>query len=344
MHLRSAKIASFGQRGRLVVIDDEAGRVGVGEASPLVGYSTESLDDVDRALRAILPSLEAVDDDGPILESVERALKPHQHHLHRVPSARFAIESALVDLIAQARGIPAARALGGGDADVAVNALVRAEHGACVASAIEAVKRGFRAIKVKIGAQAFERDFACLSAIRDTCPDVELRADANGRYGLEEARSHLEALAPLRLAFVEQPVAPALLPALGAMATPWAADESLRIDGMAERLLFTEACAAFILKPAVLGGFVACVRLARQARMKGLGVVVTHLFDGPVALAATRALALALAPVEACGLDAHPELAAFPAIGAQFTSEPWVRPSLAVGLGVDAESWLRGAP
>jgi L-Ala-D/L-Glu epimerase len=47
--------------------------------------------------------------------------------------------------------------------------------------------------------------------------------------------------------------------------------------------------------------------------LRGLKVSVSHVFDGPVALAACAALALALAgQVAACGLTPHPGLQAWP--------------------------------
>jgi hypothetical protein len=65
----------------------------------------------------------------------------------------------------------------------------------------------------------------------------------------------------------------------------------------------------------VLGWFGA-LRLGERGRERGKGLVVTHLFDGPVALEACRELAGALGPgLLPCGVDEHEALGAYPAWG-----------------------------
>jgi hypothetical protein len=80
------------------------------------------------------------------------------------------------------------------------------------------------------------------------------------------------------------------------------------------------------------------MELARHARALSLGVVVSHSFDGPVALTAAAALALALPTPMAQGLAPHPGLAAWPPIRlpiAHAALHAWNTP----GLGLAAE-WL----
>ncbi len=50
-----------------------------------------------------------------------------------------------------------------------------------------------------------------------------------------------------------------------------------------------------VLKPMALGGFAACLELARIAAAAGGAVLVSHLFDGPVGLAAAAHLGFRLA-------------------------------------------------
>ena len=89
-----------------------------------------------------------------------------------------------------------------------------------------------------------------------------------------------------------------------------------------------------MLKPALLGGFLTCRAIAQRAAPLRLGIIVTHLFDGPVALAACRAFArsLCVTPL-ASGLGPHAGLAAWPTH--VFAAGPWVGDDDAPGLGVD---------
>lgn len=316
------------REGVLLTLRDDLGNVGLGEASPLPGFSPDTVHGVHAALDAALPALLR----GDLNEGLE--LPPGD----RSPSERFALETALLDLVARRRALPAHTLLGG-DAPVAVNGYAGpACSPTLVADARALLDAGFGTIKVKVGGGSFESERSSLSRLRATLGDTfSLRLDANGAWSLDEARANLASLAPLDVEFVEQPVAGAELLALGEAAIPWAADESLLDPAVRARLLddgtARRGCAAVVLKPALLGGLVEARALAVAALRLRLGVVVTHLFDGPVALAACRALARSLPmPPLACGLDAHPGLDAWPPV--PLSRGPWIDRDEVPGLGV----------
>jgi len=62
--------------------------------------------------------------------------------------------------------------------------------------------------------------------------------------------------------------------------------------------------------------------------------VVTHLLDGPVALAAACELARSLPGAWACGLDRHAGLDAWPGMEVPQAEGPWVRRAEGAGLGL----------
>ena len=325
----------------LLVLRDDEGRIGVGEAAPLPGFSRETLQQAVHAL-CVCESLSPLAEDVPPLQAIGEALAPHATVLDPVPTARFAIETALLDLLAQRRGVGVASCLGpslhersegfgrGGLAHrgeapstrpgvgiVETSALVTAtgDLGAIVKAAIDAAAKGFRTIKVKLRATddaSLQREIEALSWVRAALPDVTLRLDPNGRWSIAQARRYLARLACVAPAFVEQPVAPLDLADLGLCAVPWAADESLGIPSVAARLRRESGCAVFILKPAALG-IGAALEAARLARERGIDVVVTHFLDGPIGLAAACELALALDPPPLpCGLAPHAGLQGAP--------------------------------
>jgi L-alanine-DL-glutamate epimerase-like enolase superfamily enzyme len=80
-------------------------------------------------------------------------------------------------------------------------------------------------------------------------------------------------------------------------------------------LLHAAGAHVIVLKPMAVGGFSACVRLADTARALGCDVVVTHLFDGPIALRAASVLAMLVhSPNLAAGLAPHAGLAIWPEV------------------------------
>lgn len=323
----ASRVLDGARRGLVLSLTDDEGRVGLGEATPLPGFSPDTADEDERALAELPGALGALDPPAEgatptaAASAILRALAPLSPRLRHLPAARFALETALLDLLGQRLGLSMSACLGGHGryADVQVNGLLTTS--VALPEMLERARalaaRGVRAIKVKLrsrGEDGFARDLEALRALRREHPGVELRLDANAAWSLDEAPRRLALLAPLGPRFVEQPVAPELLHHLGAREVPWAADESLAVEGMPERLLEAEGCAAFILKPAMLG-LLRAYALGCRAQARGIDAVVTHLFDGPIALAASCELALALPrPPLACGLDAHAGLEAWPAI------------------------------
>jgi L-alanine-DL-glutamate epimerase-like enolase superfamily enzyme len=339
-------------------LGDEAARSGVGDAAPLPGFSLESVDACARALTGVEDRLVAVDDDAPPAEAIGAALTRFGRELDAVPAARLALETALFDLVGQQRGLSLAAALGGSPspARVPVNGLLIAPPEETLADrAVALAARGYSALKIKLRARdeaGFLRELAALREVRDRLPlPFEIRLDPNAAWSLDEARARLRALAVISPAFVEQPVEATLLHRLGECAVPWAADESLLIPELVEPLLSARGCAAFVLKPALLGGLINARALALRAQARGFDVVVTHLFDGPYSMAAAAELAVSLprSPL-ACGLDRHDALEVWledhGGLDIPQLAEPgWIQSSGGPGLGVTGRpmehAWTR---
>ncbi len=330
--------------GLLLTLFDDEGRAGQGEASPLPGYSRESLDECEAVLRRVCREMTAWRFQGESLGALGCLLRGYHAELEAVPAARFALETALLDLLAQ-RARVGVRALLGAPPEGVVprNASLGAALDADLAHrARAALDAGASTVKVKVGAADFPSELAALRALRTLLGrSITLRLDANGAWTPAEARARVEALAALSPEFVEEPVSGHALLELGVLPVPWAVDESLRDPALAAALLGDDprprqGCAAVVLKPTTLGGLLASLSLGKLAISRGLRVVVTHCFDGPVALAAACELALAFGPHSvACGLDPHPGLAVWPRVSIpQLAAPGMVIPSTLPGLGL----------
>ncbi len=326
-----------------IELRDELGHTGLGEASPLPPFSRDDIASCQRALTRVPERLDEIPDGEAAADSISLVLKAIDPSLAGLPSARFAVETALLDLLARRRGVSLARLLGGAEPDrpVPTNALLVASPPETLADrAVALAAQGFTALKIKLRARdggGFRRELAGLRELRAALPlPFELRLDPNAAWPEEEARRRLDDLARIEPRFVEQPVAPGRLAQLGRCAVPWAADESLADPAEAERLLDAAGCAAFILKLPVLGGLLAARALALRAQARGIDIVVTHFFDGPVGLAAAAELARSLPrPPLACGLDPHDRLAAWPQIPVpQLRRRGFILPSAEPGLGL----------
>jgi len=274
----------------------------LGEATPLPGFCDDSL---ERA-RAALGSLPAPVDDVDAVEALARELAS--------PSARFALETALLDRIARRRGVALSRLLGAKVDGVPRSVLVGTmSDPGMLDNAQRAVTRGARTLKLKATGRDLDEESRRLTELRSRVgPDVALRLDLNGSLDAPAAREALVTYARHGVELCEEPAAGAELRKLGAEATPWLTDESALGDDAFEAFLSHPSCAGFVLKPTCTGGLLPALRRARRALASGKRAIVSHAFEGPVALAAAAALALALGE-DAHGVDTHPALVAFPA-------------------------------
>lgn len=280
-----------------------AGTTGRGEAFPLPDFGTEALEASLAALAAFQPTgFEAVEELSPMLAPLEAT-----------PAARFAVEGALLEWLAVRRGIPTALLLGEGRPRLPVNALIEGADASTLADeARRAVDAGFRTLKVKVGSRSVSVDAQRLHAVRLAVgPHVLLRVDANGGWTEGTARSVLRGLEALDLELCEQPVAAHDVEALRRLTqlvpVPIAADESLAEPRLRARLLDADprpAVSVLVLKPAVLGGVVPALALARSAHAAGVASYVTTMLDGDIARAAAAHLAAVLpAQTHAHGLS-----------------------------------------
>lgn len=330
---------------------DELNMLGIGEATPWPAATLAEVEsmavDLSTALLGHGPF--ELDEHDPLRVVHDVVSAEEQMFVARKP-ARFAAETALLDLIGQRLGRSVASCLSGQEplAEVPCNALLDASVDDLPAKAQELADQGYSAIKVKLRARddaGFAREVSALREMRSVWQG-ELRLDPNGRWSIDEARNRLEVLADLTPRYVEQPVAAHDLVALGKTACPWAADESLLVPGLPEQLVETGACSAFILKPALLGGLLPAWALVKLARAAGIDAITTHALDGPVGIAAACEFARALpGPSRACGLDLHTGLSGYSSMHSPHHVRPGTigRVCALPGLGfseLDRKVWM----
>jgi len=264
------------------------GLYGEGEAAPLEPFDGVSLAAVRSALDAYATLLRDLEPTADILAAckAERDL----------PQALAAIDMALWDHASRRTNTPLAKLIHPLAADeVAVNATIGADDRAgAAAAAAEAVREGFRCVKVKVG---IGDDAGRLAAVRAAVgPDVQIRADANGAWQTpEEALANLRALAPVELELCEEPIHG--VENLRAVA----ASSPVRI-AMDETHAPGSGAAELVCLKISRGGISAVLEDARAARKAGSSVYLTSTFDGPLGIAAAVHTAAALRISRPCGL------------------------------------------
>lgn len=238
--------------------------IGRGEASPLKGLSPDYGEDFQINLQKILTAIQSKE----IPKNKEEVFDFVQNEVpNTLPSIRFALETALLDLLQGGEGVIFPSSFTKGEKTLIINGLIWMGDKDFMLSQIqEKLKQGFSCVKMKIGAIDFETELSLLSHIRSQFSEEEitLRVDANGAFLPDEAMEKLEKLAEYGLHSIEQPIQPKQWDILSDLCqrTPLAIaldEELIGIVGRAEKedLLKRIQPQFIILKPTLLGGFIA---------------------------------------------------------------------------------------
>src|SRR5438093_1478679 len=159
---------------------------------------------------------------------------------------------------------------------------------------------GMRHVKVKVG---FDDDVARVTAVREALgPGVTLRLDANGAWTFERAVAVLDAVAPLGIAAVEQPLPRGPVDDLArlrqATPVPVMVDESLVTEADADALIEAKAADFFNVRISKCGGLARSLAIAARGSAVGVGVQVgSQVGETAILSAAGRHLAAALPEV-----------------------------------------------
>ncbi|AFK19233.1 o-succinylbenzoate synthase [Haloferax mediterranei ATCC 33500] len=278
------------REGFLVAVD-AAGTTGIGEATPLPGW-TESLAECGDALNSVSDPKRALA-DGSLADA---------------PAARHAVSLALADARARAANQPLATTL---DTDSHTSFPVNSTLGdagleSTVEAAKTAVSQGYECLKVKVGARDPSEDADRLRAVRDAVGSgVSIRADANASWDRWTADRFLDAVADVDLEYLEQPLPATELDGHAVLRrlhdTPIALDESLATVSP-KRAIASNAADVLVCKPMALGGPDRVRDVAARARDAGVGVVVTTTIDAVVARLGALHVAASLPDNRAHGL------------------------------------------
>ncbi len=202
----------------VVEITDRDGRVGLGEATVLTGYTDETIDDSWRVAREFAAQL-ATMDAGSAFDTIATLGV-------RYPFAATAFGSAL-EMLAGSAALDVRETI-----RVPLLGLLNAEHEEAIAGEFaQLLAAGFGTIKVKVGFDV-ARDAQRVRAVqRVVAGRARIRVDANQAYTADEGVAFVRALDPADIELFEQPCAAgdwdAHLTVARAASVPMMLDESI---------------------------------------------------------------------------------------------------------------------
>lgn len=260
---------------------------------------------------------------------------------HRTAPVRALIDAALHDHLGRRERRSVASLLGApddGPVEARTNQTLFVSDDAAFRDRAERyVARGFRDLKVRVGAADRAVDLARITWLRERFGDeIELAADANGQWTAEEARTRIEELLPFGLAYLEQPLPVGEEEASARLAAdfglPIMLDESVACADDVARVVAAGGRLWAHLKLVKLGGIAPTMAAARRLKAAGVPFMVGQMNEGAGATAAALHATSAAAPAfaELYGADG---LIADPVEGLAYAAGTVVAAG-ATGLGI----------
>lgn len=311
----------------ILVLEAVSGSVGVGEASPLPGFSKESFLEAEKQVKKISVALR-----GRTLPKLggSKGLAAWKNWLESdvslLPSVRAGLEMALVHLLAQEYRVDIPGVLKAGypthllhTGQVCLNGLVLRTSPSLPSVPPSSLmsptpslpsSASFTASmdtstssssKIKVGGRPVKEDVARVNNLTaELTFGHRLRLDANQAWSADEAVSFIRGLShPEKIEYLEEPCKdPLCIPEVHKQTEQrlrFALDESLACPPLPYiELLSMEGLCALVLKPTVLGGLKQCLALHSLGLTKGLYSVVSSSFESSIGLAHLALLAAVL--------------------------------------------------
>lgn len=256
-------------------------RTGVGECAPLPDLSCDAM--ADELYEAKLCHF---------CEDLCRVGKIDVDSLRDYPSMLFGLEIALINL--RNGDCLFDTAFSRGEEGIPINGLVwMGNYDEMLQRMEEKLEKGFRCVKLKIGAIDFEQELDLVKRIRErfSFHEVELRLDANGAFPYEEALYKLELLSQYAIHSIEQPIRQGQWSFMAELCResplPIALDEELigvNDPEMKAHMLNIIKPRYIILKPSLHGGMVGCREWIDAARELGVGSWITSALESNIGL------------------------------------------------------------
>jgi o-succinylbenzoate synthase len=267
----------------LVTVSDGVA-VGVGECAPLPQLSCDDIPNYDEVLRRFC-------------DEVEQTGEIPYEALRDYPSMLFGLETAMLDVRCQkedGRSVLFDTPFSRGEVGIPINGLVwMGNYDEMLRRLEEKLEKGFRCVKLKIGAIGFEQELELVKRIRDrfSFHEVELRLDANGAFRPDEALYKLELLSQYAVHSIEQPIRQGQWAMMAELCResplPIALDEELigvNDPDMKRHMLNIIKPRYIILKPSLHGGMLGCREWIETARDMGIGSWITSALESNVGL------------------------------------------------------------
>ncbi|WP_180054757.1 MULTISPECIES: muconate/chloromuconate family cycloisomerase [unclassified Acinetobacter] len=272
----------------LIKIITEDGYIGWGEATTIggLGYGEESPESIRTNIETYF---------SPLLKTltglnVAQTMQAIKRNINGNRFAKCAIQTALLDILAQRLNLPLSELLGGRLRDslpvLWVLASGNTEKDIAEAQKMIAAKR-HNIFKLKIGSRPVEADVEHVLAIKKALgADISIRVDVNRAWSELDAIKGIQLLQDGGVDLIEQPCAIDNIDAMRRLTRRFdigiMADESLMGPQTAYQLARHNSASVFAVKVAQSGGLIEGCEVSKIAKLAGIDLYGGTMLEGPV--------------------------------------------------------------
>ena len=324
-------------RDVVVEIDTDTGEKGFGEAPPTGVITGDTTGAIIGAIQDHIAGKligRDVDEFEDVIQEVQKAV------VHNT-SAKAAVDMALYDLYGQLYHIPVYKLLGGARRTIVTDITISVNPPEQMAEdAVDAVKRGYDTIKVKVGVNPSLDVERLLAIRRATGPDVRIRIDANQAWTPKQAVRILDQMEErgIGLELVEQPVKAADFDGLKYVTdrspVPVLADEAVFSPEDALRIMQYHAADMVNIKLMKCGGLYNAQKIISAAEVYGCECMLGCMLEAKISVNAAVELACAKKVITKIDLDGPVLCTEDPILGGAVFREKEITVSDEPGSGI----------
>lgn len=283
----------------LLMLTDDDGRVGWGEANPQQPFTKEDADDVIAALRdRLLPIVLGETDAAPSRINDRLAQERPEEDL----MAKGAINIALMDLEGKRLGVPVAQLLG-----TVIRRSLAVSHPLNNGTAEDDIgvidaklKDGYHHYMLKMGMPSYPvaGEIERVATLQERYGDrITIKVDANTGWSRDQAREFLDGVSDYPI-FVEQPLDKHDIDGMAQLQKSTSllisADESLTGPASAQEIIDKGAARLFSIKISKNGGILTAQAIAKLAEENGILCYPNSMGEGGITQAASLHLSATL--------------------------------------------------
>ncbi|NMB81972.1 MAG: o-succinylbenzoate synthase [Ignavibacteria bacterium] len=265
--------------GFYLTIRDCSGNLGLGEISPLPGFSNESLQEAENDINNLINFFSEKEFEFNFTFNLE-LLSGRKI----VPSAIFGFEQALINLLLQQNNPVVTNFLSSIKKNlIEINSIVDISEPAETLNKVnDAINTGYRTIKLKIGRKNFDEDLTIIDSIRNNIPEeIQLRLDPNGAWDVDTAFINLQKLSGYNIQYIEDPCThPDCMLKLNSMSPiPIALDLCVNTMEDLATHISSGKFKYIVVKPMLLGSIVKLIELIKVANSMHVNLIISSAFE-----------------------------------------------------------------